>query len=172
MTAVAGAPARIRPMLVLAGWAGLRAKEIALLRRACVLDTTEPRAVLVAADATKGWRERIVPLSAYALGELALPASGLMFRRLDGQAGPMAPWRVSQLCNTYLHECGILATLHQLRHRFGTQLYHVTKDLRLVQELMGHQRASTTAGYVAWDQQCGAAAVAALPVPLRLAFHD
>lgn len=165
MAAVTGAPDRVRPMLVLAGWAGLRAKEIALLRRACVLDTADPPVLIVAADATKGWHERIVPLCAFILAELPLPASGLIFRRRDGRAGPNAPWNISGLCNGYLHGCGIPATLHQLRHRFGTMVYRGTRDLRLAQELLGHQSPRTTAGYAAWDQVSGAAAVAALPVP-------
>lgn len=40
--AVRQAPDRVRPWLVLAGWAGLRAKEIALLDRSNVLDTARP----------------------------------------------------------------------------------------------------------------------------------
>src|SRR5215468_8209485 len=39
LEAVSAAPPRIRPWLVLAGWAGLRAVEIARLRRENVLDT-------------------------------------------------------------------------------------------------------------------------------------
>src|SRR5215831_7647263 len=42
LRAVATAPRRVRPWLVLAGWAGLRAKEIALLRRERVLDAANP----------------------------------------------------------------------------------------------------------------------------------
>lgn len=167
MAAVAGAPERIRPWLVLAGWAGLRAKEIALLRRENVLDHTPQPMIIVAADATKGITERIVPLSAFVLAELAavLPGRGWVFRRADGRPGPNAPWTVSHLANEYLHEMGISATLHQLRHRFGSSTYQATKDLRLVQELMGHLRPETTAGYAAYDQASAAAAVEALPVP-------
>lgn len=168
MAAVAAAPCPVRVMLVLAGWAGLRAKEIALLRRSCVMDRAEPPMLLVAADATKGHRERLVPLAPFVIAELhcaGLPASGLVFRRRDGHPGPNRPWTISAMCNGYLHGAGIPETLHQLRHRFGTKTYQATRDLRLVQELMGHARPSTTAGYAAYDQQAGAAAVGALPVP-------
>src|SRR5260221_9768194 len=65
LSAVTGAPARIRPWLVLAGWAGLRAKEIAYLRRERVLDTAAPPVLLIARDATKGPRERGVPVCAF-----------------------------------------------------------------------------------------------------------
>ena len=52
--AVAQAPDRIRLWLVLAAWCGLRAKEIALLRRECILLTASAAGLLVATDATKG----------------------------------------------------------------------------------------------------------------------
>lgn len=68
-----------------------------------------------------------------------------MFRRHDGNTGPNAPWVVSQLVNEHLHSLGIVATLHQGRHRFGTMGWRVTKDLRALQQLMGHANPATTA---------------------------
>ena len=161
------APRRIRPWLVLAGWCGLRAKEIALLRRECVLDTLPQPMLLIATGATKGSRERIVPMSAFVRAELAghLPASGWVFPRADGQAGPNTAQRVSKLANRFLHECGVTETLHQLRHRFGTQAYQARYDLRAVQELMGHAKPETTAGYAAYLDQNAIDIVNALPVP-------
>lgn len=168
--AIAGAPPRILPWLVLAGWCGLRAKEIALLRRECVLETARPPVLVIARDATKGRRERVVPLCTYAAAVLipALPASGWVFRRADGQPGPNMPARVSKLANDYLHGLGITATLHQLRHRFGSASYQISRDLRAVQELMGHAKPETTAGYVLVDQSGPAAWLEDLPVPGRL----
>jgi integrase/recombinase XerC len=169
MTAVTAAPDRIRPWLVLGSCCGLRAKEIALLRRECVLETRSPAMVLVAADATKGRTERLVPLSRFVVGELqaaGLPRAGWVFRRRDGQPGPNQPWIVSQLSNAYLHSLGIAATLHQLRHRFATVLYAQGHDLRRVQEYLGHAHVNTTALYVDYDQAGGAAAVEALPIPV------
>jgi integrase/recombinase XerC len=171
MEALAAAPRRIRLMIVLAGWAGLRAKELALLRRENVMETVTPPVLMVASDATKGRTERIVPLSAFVLAELQaarLPSSGFVFRRMDGRAGPNEAWRVSQLVNHHLHACGIQATLHMLRHRTGTMAYRASKDLRAVQELLGHADPSTTAAYAAYDQPSLVAAVEALPAPARL----
>lgn len=167
LAAVAGAPPRIRPWLVLAGWAGLRAIEIALLRRENVLDYAPRPVILIAADATKGRHERIVPMSAFVRAEIIpiLPARGWMFSRADGAPGPNRPHTISHTANAYLHQMGITATLHQLRHRFGTQLYQQTKDLRLVQETMGHARPEDTAGYAAHDAASAAAAVEAIPAP-------
>jgi integrase len=169
--AVAQAPDRIRLWLVLAAWCGLRAKEIALLRRECILLTSAPPVLLVATDATKGWRERTIPLSRFAVAEIGaagLPAAGWCFLRRDGRPGPNRPAHVSALVNAFLRDCGISATLHMLRHWFGTSTYHVDKDLRGVQELMGHVSVQSTQGYADWDRTAAAATVEALPVPPRL----
>lgn len=169
--ALAAAPRRIRPWLILAGWCGLRAREIALLRREHVLDAVRPPVLVVAEASAKGRRERVVPLSSFALAELR-PwlgiRSGYLFGRRDGRPGPVRPWRVSQLAGQHFRGCGIGATLHQLRHRFGTQLYRQTRDLRMVQEVLGHAHPTTTALYAAWDKTAAAAAVEALPVPCHL----
>ena len=166
--ALAAAPPRVRPWLVLAAWAGLRAKEIALLRREHVLDTWAPPVILVAVEATKGHAERLVPMSVFVAGELVpvLPAHGWVFTRRDGRPGPNTPATVSHLANDHLHGCGISATLHQLRHRFATQAYRATGgDLRLVQELLGHATPVATAGYAAYAPEAAAAAVEAIPAP-------
>jgi integrase/recombinase XerC len=154
---------------VLAGWAGLRAIEIARLRRENVLDTWAPAVLLIADGATKGHGERLVPLSVFVLGELRpiLPARGWVFLRFDGRPGPNTPATISHLANQHLHDCGIAATLHQLRHRFATQAYQAAGgDLRLVQELLGHTTPATTAGYAAYDQAAAAVAVEAIPAPI------
>jgi integrase/recombinase XerC len=171
MCALDSAPRRIRLWIVLAAWAGLRAKEIALLRAGCIQIAAAPPVLLVAADATKGLNERAVPLCSFAVGEIraaGLPGSGYAFRREDGQSGPNTPNLVSHLANRHLHRMGIAATLHQLRHRFGTQAYRASgRDLRMTQELLGHARPDTTAGYAAWDRPAALAAMEELPAPGR-----
>ena len=167
MLALAAAPPRIRPWLVLAGWAGLRAKEIALLRREHVLEGRPVPILRVAHDATKGYTERLVPMSTFVLGELRplLPKYGWVFLRLDGRPGPLLPARVSHLANAHLHDCGTTSTLHSLRHRFATQAYAASRDLRAVQELLGHAGPEQTAGYAAYHPAAAAAAVEAIPSP-------
>ena len=167
MLALAAAPPRIRPWLVLAGWAGLRAKEIALLRREHVLEGRPVPTLRVAHDATKGYTERLVPMSTFVLGELRplLPKYGWVFLRLDGRPGPLLPARVSHLANAHLHDCGTTSTLHSLRHRFATQAYAASRDLRAVQELLGHAGPEQTAGYAAYHPAAAAAAVEAIPSP-------
>lgn len=168
MTALASAPDRVRPWLVLAGWAGLRAKEIAYLRREDVRDRARPPVLLVSETAAKGRRERAVPLSSFVSSELhtaGMPGRGWVFRRMDGRPGPNNPWLISHLANETLHRAGIDASLHQLRHRFGTMIYRAGHDLRAVQELLGHVSPATTAGYAAYDRAEAAAAVEGLPTP-------
>jgi integrase/recombinase XerC len=62
----------------------------------------------------------------------------------------------------YLHDLGINATGHQLRHWFGSEVYANTHDIRVTQELLGHSSPTTTAGYVAYSHVDAAAAVASL----------
>lgn len=163
-TALLAAPARIRPWLVLAGWAGLRACEISRLQRRD-LDLEGDFPSLLVADG-KGGKQRVVPLHpavVSALHAAGLPGSGYVFKRHDNQAGPVMPWLVSQLANNHLHSLGIEASLHQLRHRFGTKAYQGCQDLRAVQELMGHAFPQTTAGYAAPSETMATRAVRSLP---------
>lgn len=164
--AIAQAPADVRCWLVLGAYAGLRAGEMSRLMRADILDTATPPVVLVCG---KGGKQRIVPLSERVLFELrayGLPSRGPVFRRRDGNPGPPTPARVSQLVNAHLHDLGIGDTGHAARHRFGTRAYQVSRDLRLVQDLLGHADPGTTAVYAAFAAEHAAAVVASLdPTP-------
>lgn len=160
------APRRIRPVIVLAGWCGLRAKEIALLRRERVLDTAAPPAILIAADATKGRRERYVPMSDFVVAEIvpALPRHGWVFGRADGH-GHLTPDHLQHIVNGYLHSLGLTETLHTLRHRFASQALDACGNVRTVQELLGHKHLSSTAIYTRVSVTAAAAAVQAIPAP-------
>jgi site-specific recombinase XerD len=167
LVALQMAPPRAKPMLYLAAYQGLRACEIARLRREDVQDTG-PSPTLVVLG--KGSKERVLPLSdpvILALLEFGLPQRGPIFRMLDTRgnvtARPATAHRVSAVCNDYLHEIGAGATLHQLRHRFATQALRCAGgDLRLVQELLGHASPATTAIYTQWATDKAAGVVAAL----------
>lgn len=153
---------RIHMWLCLAAWAGLRAMEIAGLHRSDVMDTAATPVLIVRG---KGGKTRIVPIGErllLALRAAGLPARGYVFLRRDGAAGPNKPWNVSRLANVHLHDLGIDATLHALRHRYGTMLYAITQNIRLVQELMGHSSPATTARYVAFSQTSAVQAMAEL----------
>lgn len=62
---------------------------------------------------------------------------------------PLGPRGVQEMVQEYLEEAGIQgASVHSLRHTFGTQ--HVAKgtSLRTVQEALGHKGLKTTSVYV------------------------
>lgn len=164
------APDRVRPMLYLAAFEGLRACEVAALRREDVRDADDPAQLVVLG---KGSKERVLPASAQVLMALhahGMPRRGPIFHMYDSTGGPtsrpITAHRVSATCNAYLAEVGAGASLHQLRHRFATQALHCSGgDLRLVQELLGHASPATTAIYTAWAQDKAAGVIAALAVP-------
>ena len=152
------------PMLVallLAAGSGLRCCEIARLRWD---DIHDGRARVFG----KGSKERVVPLHPQAVTALdELPRTSVFvldgwLRRYDRDN----PGRhTSRLISEYLHGFGISATAHQLRHYAGTFAYRGTKDLRAVQQLLGHASPATTAIYTALDVDDLVSAVNSIPIP-------
>ena len=132
-------------------YAGLRAKEIAGLRRQDILEHLDPPVLIVSAP--KGNKERTLPLHPSTWGSLrqmGMPRSGYLFAYANGKQ--WAAWKVSHVVNEHLHSLGIDATCHKLRHHFGTHVYANSLDLRLTQELLGHSSPTTTAGYVQFNR--------------------
>lgn len=157
--AIAAATGRVRLMLVLAAYAGLRAGEIAALRHHDVYDSPDGPVLLVVDG--KSVDQRVVPLHPFVVTELPA-ATGWYFARRDGRPGHIPAHLVSQLANRHLHGLGIESTLHKLRHRFATELYRHSLDLRMTQDLLGHRSPVTTARYAAWSPGNARSAVAAL----------
>lgn len=155
--ALARADDRARLILCLAAYAGLRRAEIAALHTRHVADGE----LLVVG---KGGHHRRVPLHP----ELALELRAELGRRRDGRhgsgwsgdyvsangylfpsthhPGPMTAAHVGVLVSRLLPEGW---TCHTLRHRFATAAYAVERDLRAVQELLGHAKPETTSIYAA-----------------------
>lgn len=189
MSMLEHAPARLLPWLLLAGWSGLRACEIARCR---VEDFFPDAGGAMWVHVTgKGDRERHAPVAGWAwtLISATLPESGPCWRRERGcgcRAGcgceprPLGRRRcpvrgcphvssqdVSQRCNSYLHQTrGVPDTLHSLRHRVATlALEESGGDLRRVQELLGHSNPSVTQVYTRVAPARLSASVEALPRP-------
>ncbi len=151
--AIDNADGRVRVWLVLAAYAGLRCIEIAALYRHDILDGADPP-VLIAHG--KGNKDRAVPMCQRVIDELrayGLPRRGPLFPRLDGRPGPTGAHRVSDILSQHFAELGIDGRAHTLRHRFGTETYRASQDIRVVQELLGHDSPSTTARYAAYSRQ-------------------
>lgn len=143
MMAIESAPLLIKVWLILAAYSGLRACEIAILRREDIY--AAGRYMVVSG---KGGRTRTVPYSTYvwdALLEYGLPGRGVIFRRKDGR--PYRRGTITNISNDYLHGLGISDTLHACRHWFGTAGQEAIGDLRVLQDVMGHASPATTAGY-------------------------
>jgi integrase/recombinase XerC len=142
------APLDLAACYGLAGFAGLRACEVARLAWPAVRWAEQ----LLRLDG-KGDVERVVPMSG-PLAELLvrLPSGpsarrGPVIRRRDGGAGHNRPHTISQTANTWLADHDIPWTLHKMRHRFATRLLDEGADVRIVQEALGHASLSSTAIY-------------------------
>lgn len=161
--ALSAATPQMTAWLLLGAMTGLRCKEIA---GADVQDLHVDQDPPVMVVHGKGDKERIVPL--HPLVVLALQAGaaqrpGPLFRNAAGRRYSAAT--VSQRINAFLHGLGINATAHQLRHRFGTDVYRLSRDLRMTQELLGHASPTTTAVYAAWSPVESAGIVQQLEAP-------
>ena len=155
------ADARTRLVMELALYAGLRISELAQLK---VTDITADQLVIHG----KGGKQRIIPIHP----ELNKTLRAELSRRRE--VGTDSPWLFPSPYEghlTALHlsnrvtECfGGSWTTHTLRHRFASQAYAATLDIRAVQELLGHAAPETTAVYVAVPNGARTAAVAGVSV--------
>lgn len=136
--------------VLLAGSAGLRRCEIVAARRE---DLDESGLWVVG----KGGKRRLVPVSAELRREITARPVGWLFPARWGD-GHMHIDALGKMARRAMHWQG---SLHPLRHRFGTQAYRGTHDLRAVQEVMGHASPATTAIYTAVSDDALRAAVAA-----------
>ena len=93
-----------------------------------------------------------------------LAAALAPFSSTTGPAWPVTrPDRVSHIIAAHARKAGVQMRYHQLRHRYGTQLYRTTRDLLLTMRLMRHTRATMTAGYAALGDDDGRQAANRLP---------
>ena len=142
------AGARDRALLELLYASGLRVAE------GCGLDVDDVdlarRTVRVLG---KGDKERVVPVGDTALEaldaylELRGRERGPLF--LNARGGRLTPRSAHRIVGRRARRAGIgqRVTPHTLRHSFATHMLGEGADLRLIQELLGHRRLSTTQRY-------------------------
>lgn len=159
--AIAAARPKMRAMLTLAAYGGLRCVEIAALDWSDL--RREPDGTAYLHVQGKGGKERTVEIGETVLQALrghGIKRRGPVFIGNDGAR--IDARSVSTSGNRYLKRCEIDATMHQLRHRYGTVGYQLSRDLRMIQEQMGHASPNTTAGYTRFSHEAAAAMVAAM----------
>ncbi|RDH13219.1 tyrosine-type recombinase/integrase [Tsukamurella pulmonis] len=152
LVAVRRAGDRERLMLALGACAGLRRAEIAQCRGDALerdLDGWSLRVV------GKGGRVRRVPLSDDLAEQVQARGTGWTFQGQmragraihgDRSAGHLSAGRVGELVSELLPDGW---TTHTLRHRFASAAYRADRDIRAVQELLGHVSVATTQVYTA-----------------------
>ncbi|MCC7507936.1 MAG: site-specific tyrosine recombinase XerD [Planctomycetes bacterium] len=113
----------------------------------------------------KGNKERIVPISANAAGEVrrwldrgrpAMARKPSDFVYLSKNGRRLSRTRVWDLVKMYAQQAGIDPAVvhpHTLRHCFATHLLEGGADIRSVQEMLGHVSISTTQIYTHVDQK-------------------
>lgn len=132
---------RARLAILLAGACGLRRGEVARSRREDVeADLLGPVLRVVG----KGGHVRLVPLPDDLHRMILRQAPGWLFPSDRNGSGHLTPHHLAKVVSSHLPE-GM--TMHTLRHRCGTVAYAATRDLRAVQELLGHAKPETTAIY-------------------------
>ncbi|MEO5648099.1 MAG: tyrosine-type recombinase/integrase, partial [Chitinophagaceae bacterium] len=135
-------------MLMLAYAGGLRVSEIVSLK---ITDINSERMIIHIKNA-KGKKDRIVPLSEILLQRLReyfkqdLPKVYLF----EGSGGEMYSTRSCQrIFQEAKEKAGIhyKAGIHSLRHSFATHLLEQGTDIRIIQDLLGHNSLKTTQRY-------------------------
>lgn len=136
---------RTRLAIMLAGYCGLRRGEIARARREDMEADLLGYSLRVVG---KGGHVRLVPLPEPIVVEIRKVESGWLFpssRPQDNGRHISAHWLGKLVTRNLPRDL----TTHTLRHRCATVAYAGSKDLRAVQELLGHSKPEITAMYTA-----------------------
>lgn len=153
------ATARERLMVLVLAHTGMRRGELARLHSGDLERDLIGWSLRVSG---KGGRERLVPISDELARTLAMLPPGYVFPgRIDGH---LSARRVGELVGGVL---GAGWTAHTLRHRYATVSYALERDLRAVQELLGHARPETTAIYTLVPEESRRRAAMAVADSLR-----
>ena len=137
-----------RCMLMLAYSAGLRVSEIVQLQ----LTDIDSKRMTITIKLAKGKKDRQVPLSKILLHQLRLYYKIYAPHRylFEGQDGARYSIRSAQeVFQQAKKRAGVKGKggIHSLRHSYATHLLESGTDIRLIQELLGHNSIKTTVRY-------------------------
>lgn len=137
------ADVEVKAMILLGAMGGLRLSEITHLH----MEDREGSYLRVLG---KGSKERIVPMNATLSAALDRLEETLEFGYyFTGRMSKDAPRSISYVANKIKENLPRKYGAHSLRHRAASQAYGKTKDIRAVQELLGHSNVATTQLYTA-----------------------
>lgn len=142
--AIDTADPRVVLMLRLANELGMRRGEVAQVHPANDL-VRDPSGWSLLVHG-KGLRKRVLPLPDDLARALLAVADDFLFPSPNG--GHLTPHWVGSLVSRAL---GDGTTMHQLRHLCATEIHDATRDVRLVQVMLGHASLATTQRYLAVD---------------------
>jgi integrase len=157
MLAAAADSESMRLMLLLGAYAGLRSFEIAKVAGADLTDSVIGPMLRVEG---KGGRTDLQPIPPVLASELRRVVDERGLGRLF--PGVTAP-AVQNRFRRHARSLGIEASVHQLRHRYGSAVYAATRDLLVTQRLMRHANSKTTEGYARLTDEHAASVVLQIP---------
>lgn len=131
---------RTRLMLDLGARQGLRRAEIAQIQRRDLVREDGGWSLIVHG---KGSKDRVVPLHHDIAERILASPYGWLFPSPNG--GHLSASYVGEVLGNVLPEGW---SSHSLRRRFATKIYSETKDLRAVQQLLGHTSLDVTQRYI------------------------
>ena len=144
---------RINAMLEILYASGLRVSELIALKKNSIRQENGADYLFVKG---KGSKERIVPLGSKAFEALTIylkaemPESWLFPSSHDAKNSHISRQRFGQMLKELALNAGLdpkKISPHVLRHSFASHLLENGADLRLVQELLGHEQIATTQIY-------------------------
>jgi integrase/recombinase XerD len=140
---------KYKAALSVAYGAGLRVSEVVALK----VSDIDSKRMIIRVEQGKGHKDRYVMLSPRLLELLrawyrAARPQGWMFPGVN-PVQPMTTRQLTRACHAAAHmaEIGKRVSPHTLRHSFATHLLEQNTDIRVIQVLLGHAKADTTALY-------------------------
>ncbi|MBE7438172.1 MAG: tyrosine-type recombinase/integrase [Spirochaetales bacterium] len=123
----------------------------------CDLSLSDVREYTLHIRQGKGGRERIVPLGErvlFWLGRYCMESRPVLATAhaalfVGQKGGPLRPWSLERMVRAVLDQAGIKkrGACHLFRHSCATHMLEHGADLRHIQEILGHERVTTTGIY-------------------------
>lgn len=135
--------------MILGAYAGLRAVDCAALHADDLILTGDVPLLRVRG---KGGHEKLVAVGLKVVDVLAPYAAGRGPMFVDPNGKRCTAKKIDRRVNAHLAGMGLPERFHCLRHRYGTRMYAITKDLIHTQHQMRHATVTSTTIYTLVDR--------------------